>query len=84
GQVRLRVRDHGTGMDEEVRRRAFEPFFTTKPPGEGTGLGLALVYSTVRELGGEVRLDSAPGRGTTVTVTLPEAQARSRTEEAAP
>ena len=84
GQVRLRVRDHGTGMDEEVRRRAFEPFFTTKPPGEGTGLGLALVYSTVRELGGEVRLDSAPGRGTTVTVTLPEAQARTRTEEAAP
>lgn len=67
----LRVRDCGHGMSPDVLRRAFEPFFTTKPPGVGTGLGLPLVRSCARAHGGDVRLESEPGRGTTVTIWLP-------------
>lgn len=61
--------DTGTGMSEDVRRRAFEPFMTTNP--SGTGLGLAVVYTAVEDHGGSIEIDSAPGRGTTVTVELP-------------
>jgi signal transduction histidine kinase len=71
GRVRISVSDHGSGMTPEVRARVFEPFFTTKDPGEGTGLGLSLVYNIVRDHGGEVALESAPGAGTMVTVELP-------------
>jgi CheY-like chemotaxis protein len=71
-QVRLAVSDTGTGMDEEALARAFEPFYTTKPTGKGTGLGLASVYSIIRNAGGTVRLESQLGRGTTVSVYLPE------------
>lgn len=67
--VVIRWRDTGVGMAEETRHRAFEPFFTTRAT--GTGLGLAVVYSAVQEHGGSVDIVSAPGRGTTVTVTLP-------------
>ena len=67
----IRWRDNGVGMSEEVRHRAFEPFVTTQS--EGTGLGLAVVYSAVQEHGGSVDIVSAPGRGTTVTVKLPTA-----------
>jgi PAS domain S-box-containing protein len=70
-RVRLVVRDTGRGMTDEVRHRAFEPFFTTKPTGEGTGLGLATVYGIVKGAGGDVTIDSEPGRGTEVTVELP-------------
>ena len=70
-QVRLVVRDTGTGMPRDVRERAFDPFFTTKPPGEGSGMGLAMVHGIVSATGGTVTLDSTPGRGTTVTVDLP-------------
>jgi Na+/proline symporter/signal transduction histidine kinase len=69
--VRLRVVDHGTGIDDAVRERMFEPFFTTKPPGQGTGLGLPLAHSIVREHLGSIDVESSPGVGTTVLVELP-------------
>jgi len=78
--VEISVADTGTGMDEATRARAFEPFFTTKPIGHGTGLGLSQLYGFVRQSGGLVRLDSAPGRGTAVRLYLP----RHHRGEAAP
>ncbi len=67
----LRVSDTGKGMDRETLEQAFEPFYTTKPSGEGTGLGLTMVYSTVRNHGGTVELESEPEKGTVVTLHLP-------------
>ena len=69
--VRLSVRDDGVGMPPEVMARVFEPFFTTKSVGEGTGLGLSMVYGIVQQSGGFVELDSTPGDGTVVSVYLP-------------
>src|SRR5437763_10227563 len=69
--VRLTVSDTGVGMNPSVAARAFEPFFTTKPKGHGTGLGLATVFGIVSEAGGQVAIDSDPGRGTRVQVDLP-------------
>jgi signal transduction histidine kinase/ligand-binding sensor domain-containing protein/ActR/RegA family two-component response regulator len=70
-RVGLVVRDTGTGMSSAVAERAFEPFFTTKASGLGTGLGLSTVYGITKQLGGDVKLDSQLGRGTTVTLWLP-------------
>ncbi|MFZ5439309.1 MAG: hybrid sensor histidine kinase/response regulator [Myxococcota bacterium] len=68
---RLRVKDEGVGMSPEVQARIFEPFFTTKGAGRGTGLGLAIVRDAVQSCGGDIAVDSAPGQGTTFTLTLP-------------
>jgi len=69
--VRIQVIDSGCGMDKATLDRAFEPFFTTKPVGQGTGLGLSVVYGLVREIGATIVLASEPGCGTTVTILIP-------------
>ncbi len=69
--LEVQVEDHGSGIPEEHLDRIFEPFFTTKQPGEGTGLGLPLVYNIVQEHSGTVSIHSAKGEGTCVTLKLP-------------
>lgn len=69
--VVLAVVDNGAGMSPAVRERIFEPFFTTKPQGQGTGLGLSMVYGFMQQSGGRVAIDSVEGQGTTVTLSLP-------------
>ena len=72
--VMLAVEDTGHGMDETTRRRIFEPFFSTKPLSEGAGMGLAVVYGIVRQHGGAIEVESAPGRGSVFRVFLPRVQ----------
>jgi two-component system NtrC family sensor kinase len=69
--VRITVTDTGSGMDRETVTKAFEPFFTTKAIGKGTGLGLSQVYGFARQAGGYARIQSTPGVGTSITITLP-------------
>jgi PAS domain S-box-containing protein len=69
--ISLCVTDTGTGMSDDVKAKAFEPFFTTKPLGQGTGLGLSMIYGFAQQSGGQVRIYSEIGKGTTVCIYLP-------------
>ncbi len=69
----IEVRDNGAGIPEDLLEQVFEPFVTTKGPRQGTGLGLSVVYRIVQDHGGQIAIDSQPGRGTRVTITLPGA-----------
>ena len=79
--VDISVVDTGTGMDAETIARAFEPFFTTKPMGQGTGLGLSMIYGFARQSGGYAWIDSAVGRGTTVHLCLPRFEGEADAED---
>jgi signal transduction histidine kinase len=84
GYLRLIVEDSGCGMEEAILARVFEPFFTTKEVGQGTGLGLSLVYAIVSDLGGAIDVRSAPQQGTTFTIYLPRSNVPLSTIESRP
>jgi signal transduction histidine kinase len=71
GHVQIDVIDNGEGINPRIRERIFDPFFTTKPIGKGTGLGLSISYGIVRDHGGTIDVESAPGAGSRFTVRLP-------------
>ena len=82
--VELTISDTGVGMPPEVAERAFEPFFTTKEVGKGTGLGLSMVYGMARQSGGAARIESRPGKGTTVKLFFRKAEAAALESAPAP
>lgn len=82
--IAITVKDTGVGMDEETQARAFEPFFSTKPVGAGTGLGLSMIYGFVKQSQGAIRVNSAPGKGTSVQILLPRAELAPRPRAPAP
>ena len=73
GMLRITVKDTGKGIDKKELARVFDPYFTTKDAGYGTGLGLSQVYGFARQNGGTVSIETAPGRGTSVSLRLPRA-----------
>jgi PAS domain S-box-containing protein len=84
GRVLVEVSDDGVGIPAEIRSRIFDPFFTTKPVGVGTGLGLSICHGIVTALGGEIAVESEPGRGSTFRVLIPPASPEAGFAEAAP
>lgn len=80
----VEVTDTGSGMSREIAERVFEPFFTTKAQGQGTGMGLSMVYGFVKQSSGHIAVDSRPGEGTTVRLYFPRTEARADALEAAP
>ena len=68
--IKITIKDTGIGMTEDVKHRIFEPFFTTKPVGEGTGLGMAIVFKIIQEHHGKIDVISEPGNGTEFIITL--------------
>ena len=74
GLFALIMRDTGIGMTQDVMNRAVDPFFTTKPLGKGTGLGLSMTFGFVRQSGGYLSIESAPGKGTEITLFMPRAE----------
>lgn len=80
--VALHVRDTGTGMAPDVLSRAFDPFFTTKPIGQGTGLGLSMIYGFARQSGGQVRIDTQLGAGTSICLYLPRLEDETAVDDA--
>ena len=79
----IEVADNGCGMDESVLSRSLEPFFTARKDGQGTGLGLSMVYGFIKQTGGDIQIDSTPGKGTRVRLVLP-LQVVSKSAETAP
>ncbi len=80
--VMIAVTDNGTGMTEEVKRKAFDPFFTTKGVGKGSGLGLAMIYGFAKQSGGHIKIYSEAGQGTSVKIYLPRSHAGSQVAHA--
>ncbi|HSL85819.1 MAG TPA: HAMP domain-containing sensor histidine kinase, partial [Bacteroidales bacterium] len=69
--LEIRVSDNGPGIPDAIKDKIFQPFFTTKPTGQGTGLGLSLSYDIVKAHGGEIKVESEEGKGTTFILLLP-------------
>src|SRR5690606_15279883 len=70
----ITISDNGIGMSDEVKEKMFEPFFTTKEVGEGTGLGMSIVYNTIRKHQGEIKIESAVGEGVSFIIMIPLTQ----------
>jgi two-component system NtrC family sensor kinase len=70
-KVLIRIQDTGTGIPEKIRNKIFEAFFTTKQKVKGVGLGLSVCYGIIKDHGGDIKVDSKEGKGTTFTISLP-------------
>ncbi len=81
-RVQIRISDNGVGMTDDVKVRIYDPFFTTKPVGEGTGLGMAIVYGIIQDHQGDIRAESTPGVGTEFTIDLPVRHQRAAQQRA--
>jgi len=82
-RVALAISDNGCGMAPEVLAKVFDPFYTTKEAGKGTGLGMSMVYGFVRQSNGQIRIDSLPGRGTTIVIELPRTEGEHEADDEA-